>query len=244
MLYFTELILRILYIFFSLSVTCIILYLFKDEIYFYLIYKESFNYSFYSLDVERSFILRSPWELINVEVCATFFLAVIFIIPFFLFNTIFFLSSGLSKQEYLSVKKAIVETTVVFYVSNIAFTFFFFPYLFPLIENFVLLERIKSFNIEYQPGIEFLLNFYNETLFYFNFFIFLFFIFRKVFKKVVFFRNLKLFLIYIVIFLYFFAYFSFTVLTFYAILTYFFFNYYVKYEIIKKFVLEKTVFIS
>lgn len=240
MLYFTELILRILYLFFSLSVTCIILYLFKDEIYFYLIYKESFNYSFYSLDVERSFILRSPWELINVEICATFFLAVIFIIPFFLFNIIFFLSSGLSKQEYLIAKKTIVETTTVFYISNIAFTFFFFPYLFPLIENFVLLERIKSFNIEYQPGIEFLLNFYNETLFYFNFFIFSFFIFRKVLKKALFFRNLKLFLIYIVICLYFFADFSFTVLTFYAILTYFFFNYYVKCEMIKKFVLEKT----
>jgi Sec-independent protein secretion pathway component TatC len=247
MLYFTEIFFRLLYVIFSIIITSSLIYYFKDETYFYLLYNESFNYSYYSLNIERPFVLRSPWELLNAEIYASFFLSIVFTLPFFFFNFILFVSSALNNKNYLKFLSLLGETTIAFYLSNIIFTFFIFPTIFPLLEGFILLENIKSFNIEYQPGIEFFLNLYNELIIYFNMLTFiLFFVFRISFVSIQYF---KIFLLYLYIFfLIFFVYlyivinFSFIILFLYVIFAYLVLKYIIKFKIVFEQVLNKKYF--
>lgn len=157
MFYISELFFRVLYIFFSFLITFFIIFANKQSSAFLLLYYNNIDFDdskFLSYSIDKTFVIRSPINLLDFDFKYAFLLTVILIIPILIWSLYYYFLTALtiSKKE----KFLLLELTINFYVLNHIFLTKGFSFFW----NFIEYLTVNDLNI-YFLNIDYDLNLYN-----------------------------------------------------------------------------------
>ena len=149
MFYINELVFRCFYIVSSFVITLIIGYFNKSVLVF------SFTQSILTLDSETllkvdHFIYTHPLELLTVQISLIFYFSIFLSIPYFLWQLIDFLKSGLTEREYKKICKIKSIFLIILYSSNLVCFIYLFPNIWFFFETFnsTLTLQVSNFFLE------------------------------------------------------------------------------------------------
>src|SRR5574343_99404 len=162
MIYIQEILFRFFYL--SLTSFCVFLinFLFKEYILLFFI-----NPLLNQKQIKDiAFLFSSPYELFDIYFKICLLSTFIIIIPFILYQILHFLTQGLNKIEYSSIKRNFLLFIITFYIFNILIICFLLPIFWKEVELFNIETLYFSYlNIEYEPNLHQYITFlYNNTI--------------------------------------------------------------------------------
>ena len=127
MFYIKELILRLKFTFFSLTITLFLCYLYKNVLLTLLSFSLINDFFSQSNSAFSNFIYTHPIELFKTNIYSALIISTFLLIPYFFWHLFDFLKSSLLKEESEKLLSVFVKSITFVFLFNIISFFLFLP---------------------------------------------------------------------------------------------------------------------